>query len=113
MYSSSVACALLLTSDGAFIEQYVYGRSEERTRAEVLGGEYPVFEYRYGEKADGVGAIERELLTSTFVMVWECFSIADDQYLARDEVREFEKNLTLLRDELDLAEPFANAAVRR
>ena len=103
LYSSSVACALLLTEDAAFVEQYVYGRSEAAAKAQVLGGEYPVFEYLYGKQIAGAGTIEGELLTSTFNMVWDCFSVSDDQYLQRDEIEEFEKNLARLRDELGLA----------
>lgn len=100
LYSSAVSCALLLTAEVAFIEQYVYGRSEAAARAEVLGGEYPVFEYCLGKQTGGVTTIETQVLSATFNMVWDCFSVTEEQYLERKEIDEFEENLERLRKEL-------------
>ena len=44
LYSCSVACALLLTPNAGFIEQYVYGRSIKYQKDRTLGGECPCIE---------------------------------------------------------------------
>lgn len=99
LYSSSIACALLLSDNSAFIEQYVYGRSKIFQPGLALGGEYPVVEY---EKAgpDGGDTIEKEILEDTFDIVWDSYSIAQEDYVKRNPAKEFEKNLSRLLEEL-------------
>lgn len=102
LYSSAVACALLLTESSSFIEQYVYGRSKAFQPGLVLGGEYPVLEFER-EQADGRDMTEQEVIENTFDIVWNCYSIVWDEYARRDPMREFEKNLLRLREELGMA----------
>jgi hypothetical protein len=101
LYSSSISCALLLTPRSKFIEQYVYGRSTQFREQRALGGEYPVFEYEMSE-GEGVEKIEQEILSSTFDVIWDHYSIEVDDYKV-DEEEEFKKNLQRLLEELNPA----------
>lgn len=105
LYSGAVACALVLTQDSAFIEQYLYGRGEMLAAAGVLGGEYPVFEYaRSGRRVEAPDhtkrTTEEQVLASTFDVLWRAYSISLKEYEALDERQIFDENLRLLRKEL-------------
>jgi hypothetical protein len=91
----------LLTPKSKFIEQYVYGRSKQFHEQRALGGEYPVFEYEM-IAGDGVERIEQEILSSTFEVIWDHYSINVDEYKS-DEEEEFKKNLGRLLEELNPA----------
>jgi hypothetical protein len=56
--TSELSCAMLLTRDNLFVEQYAYGRSRNFEGGVTLGGEYAVFEYERLERADGRGTKE-------------------------------------------------------
>ncbi len=99
LYSSSIACSLLLAGDSAFIEQYVYGRSKIFQHGLALGGEYPVIEYE-GSGPDGRDTIEKEVIEGTFDIVWGSYSISCDEYFKRDPSSELESNLSRLLAEL-------------
>lgn len=99
LYSGSIACALLLTPNSAFIEQYLYGRSRQFQEGLVLGGEYPVFEYAMPE-SESEDRIEQEILSSTFNAIWNSYSISRDEYENCNKEEEFNKNLTRLLEEL-------------
>jgi hypothetical protein len=111
LYSSSLACALLLTAEGSFIEQYLYGRSEAFAKGRHLGGEYPVMEYRTKTDTDEPGGVhvllseagepvEEEILTTTFEIVWRSFSVGANEFKHVNHEEEFNRNLTRLREEL-------------
>jgi len=100
LYSSSIACALLLTGNTSFTEQYLYGRSKAFAEGLVLGGEYPVFEYVEGQGASGNESVGAEILNATFEIVWNCYSIDLDEFSQRNEEDEFNKNLARIREEL-------------
>lgn len=101
LYCGSIACAMLITPTAGFIEQYVYGRSRKFHQDLALGGEYPVFEFIMPSGQDEE-RIEQEILTSTFNLIWNCYSVPSEMYRQRNEVAEFEKNLKWLLQELDL-----------
>jgi len=107
LYSSSIACALLLSDNSAFIEQYMYGRSKIFQPGLALGGEYPVIEYEEAGP-DGGDTIEKEILEDTFDIVWDSYSIAWEEYVTRNPAKEFEKNLSRLLEELGTS-PMASA----
>jgi hypothetical protein len=96
LHHSSPSCSLFLTNEQAFVEQYVYGRSNERTEKEVLGGEYPLIEF--GRKMDEANADtpEIELLSSTFDIIWRSYSIEIKDYLMLNEEQEFGRTMTEL-----------------
>lgn len=99
LYSSSVACALLLTSDSAFIEQYIYGRSKKLQERQLIAREYPLIEYGISE-LETEDKTEQEIISCTFKIVWDHYSISYDEYESRKEEEEFDKNLDRLREEL-------------
>ena len=99
LYSSSIACALLLASDSAFIEQYLYGRSKKLQGRQLLVREYPLIEYGVS-KSQADNKTEQETISCTFEIVWEHYSITYDEYKNRKEEDEFNKNLSRLREEL-------------
>ena len=101
LYSSAISCALLLTPKSKFIEQYVYGRSEKYREGRALGGEYPAIEYETRENERGE-KIEQEILSSTFDVIWDYYSIKAEDYRKVDEEIEFNKNLDRLLEELNL-----------
>jgi hypothetical protein len=116
LYSSAVACALMLTPESAFVEQYIYGRTKKLQEQDVLIGEYPVIEYKLlgpdknvnSEKDDEV---EKEIILSTFQIVWDCYSIPYEDYIARgdheskEHAEEFKRNLAVLQEELNCVVP--------
>jgi hypothetical protein len=106
LYSSSIACALLLTPTSSFVEQYAYGRSRKFVQGLVLGGEYPVFEYEMDGgsevRVEAEERIEQEILTSTFNVIWRFYSIPAEIYDENKEPAEFEENLRRLLDELQV-----------
>jgi hypothetical protein len=104
LYSSAVTAALLLTPDADFVEQYFYGRTRRFQQGLALGGEYPVFEYDVDEASDEERT-EREILTSTFKVIWNFYSISLDAYEQRNEEEEFKKNLARLLEELNPQTP--------
>jgi hypothetical protein len=95
LFSCSVACSLFLAPRNYFVEQYLFGRSQVFEKGRVLGGEYPVFEYEnVGER----GTREREILSSSFDVLWNYFTIDAAEYqqtlLAADKEREaFQRSL--------------------
>lgn len=101
LYSSSISCALLLTPSSKFIEQYVYGRSKKYREGLALGGEYPVFEYETLE-SEKEEKVEQEILTSTFDVVWDNYSIKVEDYRNADEEMNFNRNLDRLLEELNI-----------
>lgn len=78
LFHASIASALVLTPKHAFIEQYLYGRSENYQAGKVLGGEYPIFEFSsIIKKNDGIineRSSEREMLDASFEVIWNSFS---------------------------------------
>jgi len=99
LYSSSIACSVLLLDKTAFIEQYMYGRSKIFQPGLALGGEYPVIEFE-GAEPDGRETIEREIIEQTFDIVWGSYSIKWEEYIDRDRSMEFHRNLVRLLEEL-------------
>jgi len=97
LYSSSISCALLITPKAMFVEQYIYGRTKQRQNLYQLVGEYPVIEYGSSTK----DMTEREIISSNFQIVWDCYSISFDDFEARDQEVEFAKNLAILQEELN------------
>jgi hypothetical protein len=97
LYFGSISCALLLTPNSAFVEQYLYGRSKTFELGRVLGGEYPVFEYMVPDT--GSESREWEILSSTFDAIWNAYSISYEEYKNRNEKDIFERNLETLRSE--------------
>jgi len=112
VYSSSVACMILQTDRHAFLEQYMYGRSKEFQPGFNLGGEYPVIEYDVS-KIDSGERVEHQVITATFEMIWNFYSVPWEEYLKRDEKVEFELNLARLRTELGSAQSTQSATVNR
>ncbi|MGR3302186.1 MAG: hypothetical protein ACUZ8I_06750 [Candidatus Scalindua sp.] len=81
-YTCAISCFLLLTPTSSFIEQYLYGRSIQFYDGLVLGGEYPVLEYDTHENI-GEDRIEQEVLSSTFNVIWDSYSISHKDYIER------------------------------
>ena len=71
--------------------------------AEVPGGEYPVFEYALRELGAPKRSTESVVLRASFDVIWKAFSIPETDFPETNESKEFEKNLTRLREELCLA----------
>lgn len=104
LYSSSIACAILMTEKSAFVEQYVPGRSKIFQPGLALGGEYPIIEYEIG-LIDGRGTIENEVMEESFNIVWDSYTVAWEDYCQWDPEKEFERNLAnLLPRSTQLAE---------
>ena len=87
------------------MEQYLYGRSKEFHEGKVLGGEYPCFEYSFGDgyvhnKFETAEGTEKEILQSTFNVIWDSYSISLDEYQLTDEKAVFGRNLANLKSEL-------------
>jgi hypothetical protein len=99
LYCCSISCALLLTSNAAFVEQYLYGRSRRFEEGLVLGGEYPVTEYEMIETESVEEKIEQEILLSHFKVIWDCFSISLNDYKKRNQKEAFQENLAQLKGE--------------
>lgn len=103
--SGTISCSLVLTEDAAFIEQYIYGRSERYYRGIVLGGEYPVFEYKMN-RDNANWTTEEEILRSSFEVVWEHLSIGLSEYEGLESHSSyqqlFERNLDALLAEMNI-----------
>ncbi len=95
LYSGAIACSLLLAGGTAFVEQYIYGRSDENQKHRILGGEYPLFEYDISVKN-----IYKEMFESTFDTLWNGYSISLDEFKALDKESIFNSNLDILNKEL-------------
>ena len=94
----------LSTPQAIFVEQYVYGRSGRHPR-NVLGGQYPVIEFRRGADEESV-TVEEEILQSSFTTLWEYYSVSLEEYEKRDEREVFKRNLeNLLADFSDQRRP--------
>ena len=102
LYSCSIACALLLTPKSAFIEQYIFGRSRQREAGNVLGGEYPVLEYDFKQEIDEAHNVEKEIILSTFDIIWDTYSIEMVVFETIDEKEMFESNMARIKDEFML-----------
>lgn len=103
LYSCSTASALLITSESAFVGQYIYGRSRSLQVENRLQSEYPMVEFARGSTDAGEDGIELEILDSSFKIIWEYYSITHDEFMRRDEKEEFDRNLARLREELGLS----------
>lgn len=94
LHHSSVACALLLTPASAFVEQYIYGRSRAFQEGRVLGHEYPVIEYgRQPGSAIGKDTPEQQMLSGTFDVIWNSYSVPIEQYRKTDPKQQLEVSL--------------------
>jgi hypothetical protein len=104
--SGTISCALILTEDAAFIEQYIYGRSERFYRGIVLGGEYPVFEYKTNRDRAS-WTTEEEILRSSFQVMWQHLSIKLEEYENKELNNElqtlFEQNRSALLSEMSVS----------
>lgn len=107
LYSSSVACAVLVTSSSVFVEQYVYGRTKKLQKRDILIGEYPVIEYAVATSngdeellPNDKDKTEHEIISSNFQIVWDCYSLAAEEFLERTEEDQFTKSLNSLHEEL-------------
>jgi hypothetical protein len=101
LYSCSTTCALLLTSESAFVGHYLYGRSRRLQVENRLQSEYPMLEY--GRPAgESVNDSQLEILHSTFDIVWSHYSISYEDYKLDNREETFNKNLKRLREELCL-----------
>jgi hypothetical protein len=81
---AAISSAVLLTHSSAFVEQYLYGHSNDD--AVVLGGEYPVFEYRLDDKA----GVEQRVVRSCFDSVWDSYSMSLEEFRKRNWQEHFE-----------------------
>ena len=107
--AADLSCAMLLTREGMFTEQYAYGRSSHGRV--ILGGEYAVFEY--SREAKGNATSEERILESAFEVIWDSYSISADEYLKRVEVDEasfFTRELEVVQAELE-SEPNADISM--
>ena len=100
LYSCAISCALLITPNSVFIEQYVYGRSEEFKAGMVLGGEYPTIQFDFSS-TDSDTMIEKEILNSTFNVIWDSYSIDYENFSTQKQEVIFNKNLQLLLEEMN------------
>jgi hypothetical protein len=95
LHHSAPACSLFLTQKEAFTEQYIYGRSKASTKDQVLGAEYPLFEF--GRKETNKKVMEEtdemQMLESTFDIIWKAYSIDIVDYLALRKEEQFGKTL--------------------
>ncbi len=82
LHHSSPACSLFLTSKEAFIEQYIYGRSDHRMKVGVLGAEYPLFEFGCVDDSPTKDTAEMQMLSCTFDVIWKSYSIDIKKFLA-------------------------------
>lgn len=87
--SANLTCAMFVTPRHAFVEQYIYGRSDPE--ALVLGGEYPVFEYAL----DGNEGVEKDVLNSSFEVMWS-FSMESEKFEQVEQKSKFETNFAAL-----------------
>jgi hypothetical protein len=103
LYSCSTTCALLLTSESAFVGHYLYGRSGRLQVENRLHTEYPMLEYA---KTPGESGSDNhlEILHSTFSIVWDHYSISEEDYELGNKEETFIKNLKRLQEELGLLE---------
>ena len=97
LYSSSIACSLVITDESIFVEQYSLGRSRLFVDGSVLGGEYPVFEFK---RSLPEPTIEEEILLSHFEVIWKYFSIFHEKYNTFSEEDHFNKNLRDILDDI-------------
>jgi hypothetical protein len=100
LYTSSIACSLVITDESIFVEQYFLGRSQKFLDGSVLGGEYPVLELSRSSPT----TIEEEILVSHFKVIWKYFSIPYDKYSTAGEEDDFNKNLKDLLRGRDIIE---------
>ncbi|MCK4260421.1 MAG: hypothetical protein KAX49_15705 [Halanaerobiales bacterium] len=98
--SGIISCFLILTPTAAFVEQYFYGRSKRYEEGNVLGGEFPVFEYKMLNSAVD-NTIEQEVLSSHFKVIWDAYSIDVKDYNKNYEEKAFEESLIKLRAEVN------------
>lgn len=101
LYSCSTTCALLLTSESAFVGHYLYGRSTRLQVENRLHTEYPMLEYARTQTEAGSDS-QLEILHSTFNIVWDHYSISIDDYKLGHKEEIFNKNLKRLQEELCL-----------
>jgi glucose-1-phosphate thymidylyltransferase len=107
--AADLSCAMLLSSDSIFVEQYSYGRNRSLVRNVPLGGEYAVLEFQRSQKS--LLAPEERILQSAFEVLWDSYSISAEEYLrsAQDdktfEEKTFESELQLLYKQLDTEIP--------
>jgi len=104
--SGIIGCALFQTMRCVFVEQYVYGRSQEFQANRVLGGEYPVFEYdcQFDPEGKPAETPELQLLRATFDVIWDSYSEDASSYLQMspaDEKARFQKSLDIIRPVCD------------
>lgn len=95
LYSCSVACALLLTPNAGFIEQYLYGRSIRYQKDRTLGGEFPCFEYELKNTT------EQEIFRSSFDVIWNSYSIPINKYDNCREKEEFRSTMSRIISTFD------------
>jgi len=88
--------SLLLTPNSAFIEQYVYGRSERLQKGVVLGAEFPVLEFDMRE-IETEDKVEQEILKAAFDVMWSLFSVSLDDYQESTQEQNFYASLSLVR----------------
>lgn len=100
-YSCSTTCALLLTSESAFVGHYLYGRSRKLQVENRLQSEYPMLEFAR-TPPDSPQEYQLEIMHSTFNVVWDHYSISYEDYKLLNKEETFEKNLKRLREELCL-----------
>ncbi len=93
LHHSAPSCSLLLTPEKAFVEQYIYGRSEVKIKNQVLGGEYPLFEFGLKDSDTRQDTSELQMLSSTFDIIWKSYSIDLAAYSALDEEVQFKTTL--------------------
>jgi len=88
LYSCSVACALLLTPNAGFVEQYIYGRSIRHQKDRTLGGQCPCIEYELKD------TIEEEIFRASFDVIWNSYSIDISKYDNGAEEAEFQATMS-------------------
>ena len=91
VYSCSVTCALLLTPNAGFVEQYVYGRSIRFQKDKTLGGECPCIEYELKDTT------EEEIFRASFDVIWNSYSIDISKCKYDNSTEEAEFQATMSR----------------
>lgn len=102
LYSCATSCALLLTSESAFVGHYLYGRSKKLQKENKLHSEYPMLEFARSQSESGTDH-QLDILRSTFQIVWDHYSIPYEKYKEADKERAFNNNLTRLKEELGIS----------
>ncbi|MBF0475381.1 MAG: hypothetical protein HQK59_06005 [Deltaproteobacteria bacterium] len=94
--TATINAALMLTPTNAFIEQYLYGRSQKFFQGFLLGGEYPVIEFEANPKSID-DTVEVQILKSTFDVMWNSYSIPVATFIDMDNETEFKASLSTLK----------------